>query len=187
MNEIYDAATAAAAAVREDGSDLDYYMSPDALHGDRPPQIQLKSEQPWHRVLLYLKSRGWTNRRCAELLDTSEQYVSQISRQPWFRERLLKTLKAEGLPAVQEMLRSEAPESILKLVRLRDTAKSETVQAQCAMDLLDRYLGKAPTVIAENAQPLAAVDEQKLDADIARLQKQIARPTSDSAAPQGPN
>ena len=155
MNEKYDAQTAALGRSINRESAVDYLNDPDRLYGDRIiPQQQLKTEQPWHRLLLYFKARGLSNRECAERLQTSEQYVGQISRQPWFRHKLVKLLKDEGLPGIQEMIRGAAPESILKLIELRDTAKKEEVQRDCAMDLLDRYLGKSATVVT-TGDPLA--------------------------------
>lgn len=115
-----------------------------------------------------------SNRECAKHLETSEQYVGQISRQPWFRQQLVELLQQEGLPAVQELIRGAAVESVLKLIELRDDAKKEEVQRDCARELLDRYLGKAPQVSAPEADPLAKVDERKLDSEIEELQKKLA-------------
>jgi hypothetical protein len=165
----------------------DYLRDPDRLYGDRViPQQQLKSEQPWHRLLLYFKARGLSNIECAKRLNTSEQYVGQIARQPWFRLRLVKVLKDEGLPGIQEMIRGAAPESVLKLVELRDHAKKEEVQRDCAMDLLDRYLGKSATVIAQG-DPIAEIDERKLDAEIRELNSRINQPAASQAAELGKN
>ena len=174
MNEIYDAHQASFEAAKTPEALEEYLGNPDKLYGHRQPQQQLKSEQPWHRLLLYFKARGLSNKECEEKLGVSHVYIGQIARQPWFRQKLVTVLKEEGLPAVQEMLRSSAPESVLNVIELRDNATSESIQANCAMDLLDRYLGKAPTVVSEQKSPLADVDEQKLDARIAELQKVIA-------------
>lgn len=184
MNEKYDAQSASLERSIDPETATEYLNDPNRLFGDRiVPQIQLKSEQPWHRILLYLKSRGLSNIECAKKLDTSEQYVGQIARQPWFRLRLVQLLKEEGLPAIQELLRGSAPESVLKLIELRDNAKKEEVQRDCAMDLLNRYLGKSPTIIAEG-EPISSVDERKLDAEIHELQRRINQPVAEATGSQ---
>ena len=176
MNEQYDVQTAALGRSIHPETAKEYLSDPDKLFGDRiVPQQQLKTEQPWHRLLLYFKARGLSNRECADKLGTSEQYVGQISRQPWFRLKLVKLLKEEGLPGIQEMIRGAAPESILKLIELRDSAKKEEVQRDCAMDLLDRYLGKSPQVVTTERETLADVDEKKLDAEISDLQRRVGK------------
>jgi hypothetical protein len=152
-----------------------YLANPDALHADRLAVITVQSEQPWHRLLLYFKSQGLSNAECAKRLDVTPVQVSTVSRQEWFRQRLVDLLKQEGLPAVQELIRGAAAESVLRLIELRDTAKSEALQADCAMDLLNRYLGKAPQIVSEGTS-LAEVDEEQLDARIATLQKKIGSP-----------
>lgn len=161
-----------------------------ALWGMRDPQIELKSEQPWHRLLLYFKSKGLSNKKCAAHLQafglgTSAVYVGQIVRQPWFQRALVHTLQQEGLPAVQEMIRGAAAESVLKLIELRDSAARQEVQRDCAMDLLDRYLGKAPQLSAPEADPLSKVDEKRLDAEIEELMKKLSPASEARSAEPG--
>jgi hypothetical protein len=187
MNECYDAQSAALGRTIDPVAAEEYMEDPDRLYGDRVvPQQQLKSEQPWHRLLLYFKARGLSNVACAEKLGISKVYIGQVSRQPWFRQKLVRIMREEGLPGVQDMLRAACPESILKLVELRDGAKSEVVQANCAMDLINRYLGKAAQPIVGGETP-ADVDERKLDAEIAELQKKVNPPAAaaENAAEHG--
>jgi hypothetical protein len=186
MNEQYDAQSASLERSIHPEVAKEYLEDPDKLFGDRiVPQIQLKTEQPWHRLLLYFKGRGLSNIECARKLGTSEQYVGQIARQPWFRLKLVRMLKEEGLPGIQEMIRGAAPECVLKLIELRDDAKKEEVQRDCAMDLLDRYLGKAPQVAAPERETIADLDEKKLDAEIAALQRRVNQPAVGGQGPPG--
>lgn len=156
---------------------------PPPLWGSREPQIELKSEQPWHRLLLYFKAQGISNKRCAQKLGTSPQYVGQIVRQAWFQKELIKLLQTEGLPGVQNLIRGAAAESVLKLIELRDGASKEEVQRDCAKDLLDRYMGKAPQPLSVETEPLSKVDEQRLDAEIAELMSKLSvSPTEQGSA-----
>ena len=147
---------------------------PPPLFLDRPPQQTVASEKPWHRLLLYFKAQGLSNKECARHLETSEQYVGQITRQPWFRKQLVDLIHSQGLTGVQNLIRGAAAESVLKLIDLRDNAKKEEVQRDCARELVDRYLGKSVQVSAPEQDPLARIDERKLDAEIEELQKKLA-------------
>jgi hypothetical protein len=153
---------------------------PPPLWGSREPQIELKSEQPWHRLLLYFKAQGLSNRLCAKKLDTSPHYISQIVRQDWFQRELVQLLQSEGLPGVQNLIRGAAAESVLKLIQLRDEAGKEEVQRDCAKDLLDRYMGKAPQPISSEMEPLSKIDEARLDAEIAELTRKLVTVESPS-------
>lgn len=115
---------------------------PNGLHGQRPPNLGITHEKPEHRLVLFLKLQGLSNGEVAERSGYTEPWVSQITRQPWFQRRLLEELKLSGRSQMTEYLKVQVTDSFVKLAELRDNAKSETVQAACAMNFIDRVLGK---------------------------------------------
>jgi hypothetical protein len=83
-----------------------------------------------------------SNAEVARRSGYTQAWVSQIVRQPWFQKRLLSELRATGREGMVDFLRVQLDDSFLRLVELRDNAKSEQVQAVCAMNIIDRVLGK---------------------------------------------
>jgi hypothetical protein len=114
----------------------------DVLHATRPPNLGITHEKAEHRLILYLKLEGFSNREVAARTGYTESWVSQVTRQPWFQKRLLVELNTNGRTGLTEYLKVQVEDSFVKIVELRDGAKSETVQAACAMNIIDRVLGK---------------------------------------------
>lgn len=114
----------------------------DGLYNARKPNLAIQHEKPEHRLVLLLKLKGFSNREIARQTGFSDAWVSQVTRQPWFQVALVKQLRESQEEIADQIIRVEATNSVFKLVQLRDTAKSEDVQARCAMDLLNRHLGK---------------------------------------------
>lgn len=116
--------------------------SPLALNGTRLPNFAIIHEKPEHRLIVYLKAQGLTNREVARKSDYTEAWISQVTRQPWFQLRLLELVRESGGETVKEFLGAQLEPSILRLVHLRDHAESESVQLGATVNLLDRFLGK---------------------------------------------
>ena len=134
---------------------------------ENPPNFAIIHEKPEHRLIVYLKARGLSNREVAERTGYSEPWVSQIVRQPWFRIRIVQELKEAGLNKIAKLLESSAVDSIYTLITLRDDNEApKAVRRACADSLLDRWLGKATVHVArdEDRPPstpeIAAVDEE---------------------------
>ena len=139
-----------------------------AFFNQREPNLAILHEKPEHRLLLYMKAQGLSNRRIAEESGYTEAWMSQLFRQPWAQARLLEILNETGVSEVTGLLRSAAADSVVTLIRLRDDEGiNPSVRRASADSLLDRYLGKA-------TQPIADVtDKDKLkemsDADLERI------------------
>lgn len=112
-------------------------------HGYRTPNLNIQTEKPEHRVIIYLKAQGKSNKEIAELTGYTQSWVSQILRQPWARLRVLQIINEQGGDAVQQLLQSSTLDSVQTLIDLRDDAKAPaSVRATAASQLLDRVLGK---------------------------------------------
>jgi ElaB/YqjD/DUF883 family membrane-anchored ribosome-binding protein len=143
---------------------------------ENTPGYAIRHEQPKHRLVIYLKASGKTNKEIAKSSGFSEEWVSQILRQPWARKQLLEELKTLGTDPVQGLLSSTAEDSVYTIIELRDKADDASVRLRAAQDLLDRYLGKA-TQRVESRNQIAFIegDIEKVDSELAALELEIGR------------
>ena len=136
------------------------------------PAVVIKKENARHRRILYMKAHGMSNRDIAEVVQMSPVSIGLITRQEWFKAALVQLMNACGIDGVKQVIQGAAIDSVYKVIQLRDAAKSEAVQRDCAFDILDRYLGKAVQPIGEtNKKPVG--DEMRLDSEISELQKKL--------------
>lgn len=120
-----------------------YANNPDRLFNDIPPNTELDKEQPWHRSAVLLKAQGYSNTEIGNLLGYSHAAVSQAMRQPWARQRLVDEQTKAGRRGIELVLEGTALDSVNTLINLRDAPTTPAnVKATCAMDLLNRVLGK---------------------------------------------
>ena len=120
----------------------------DSLFGDSSAYQVYKREKPEHRLMLWLRLNGHNVKETATLTGYTPQSVSQVCKQPWFREAFCKLSTEMGKDIAQTLLEGEVVPTIHKLVELRDSAESEAVRKAACDSILDRYLGK-PTVKVE--------------------------------------
>lgn len=134
------------------------------LHGDTQPYLRIKKEKPEHRLMIYLKVLGHSNREIAEKTDFSEAQVSQVLRQDWARKTLLDEYNKSGKDAVQMLLVGEAKNSIWKLVEQRDNpTKLGAVVISASNSLLDRLFGKPNQPIEHNMKmDLGGMSDEEL-------------------------
>lgn len=146
----------------------------DRLFNERPPNLAILHEKPEHRLLLWMKAQGASNREIARQSGYTEPWLSQLFRQPWAKDRLVQIMTDEGKDLVQGLLQSACADSIYKLMELRDGAESEQVQRSAADSLLDRWLGKPrQTIEATTAQVnLNLEDVEALDKQLAMLESE---------------
>src|SRR5882724_4879245 len=77
-----------------------YESSPDALYNSSEPSFAVLHEKPEHRIIVYLKGQGLSNTEIAKRCGYTNGWVSQVTRQPWFRLRLVQELKEAGIDAI---------------------------------------------------------------------------------------
>jgi len=131
-------------------------VNPDQLHGTRPPQWDLQTEQPWHRIAAYLFATGCTScKQVAELIgDINEKTVRNLLRQKWFQERVTKLLAENGGKDIMALLRAEQFNSLIVLLEMRDDTKTpQPVRFGICKDILDRTLGKPIQRIETSESP----------------------------------
>lgn len=145
----------------------------DAFFNAHPPNLAILHEKPEHRTLLWMKCQGASNREIAEQSGYTEPWLSQLFRQPWAQQRMVQIITDNGGDVVQDLLRSAAPDSVLKLIDLRDDPQTPpaVVRASCE-NLLDRYLGKPKQQIEVQSQNTTNLKVEDLDAEIKRLENE---------------
>lgn len=146
---------------------LDTQVAP--LHNPADPRWTLKREKYEHRLIIYLKCQGFTNREISNKLGFSMYTVNNVIKQPWARAIILTEITKAGRDQVETILQGEALESVLKLVDIRDDEKApRETQRKAANDLLDRYMGKPNTPITTSH-----IDPKTLStAELMRIAKQ---------------
>jgi hypothetical protein len=150
----------------------DYYESDNKLFGDRPPNLAIKTERPEHRIIVYLKARGMNNTEIAERTGYGYQWICQIVRQPWFRQRFVEECQSAGLDQVKQFLEGEVIPSLEVLRDIRDdTEAKEASRVVAANSLLDRFLGK-PVARVETESVSSGLDDARATVD--ELEKQVA-------------
>jgi len=142
---------------------------------ENPPNFAIINEKPEHRLIVYLKARGMSNREVAAKTGYSEPWISQICRQPWFRLRLVTELKEAGLDKVAKLLESAAVDSIFTILEIRDDETApKAVRRACADSLLDRWLGKPTVHVAHEGERLPSSPElAAVDTELRQIDQQL--------------
>lgn len=161
-------------ALAAETSEAVFSPPPRGLHNGRQPFYTIKHERLEHRVILYLKAEGHSNVEIAQITGFTPVAVSNIVRQPWAQDEVLRIIRSHGEDAVETTLKGAALDSVLKLIDLRESPKAgPEVQRKAANDLLDRLFGK----------PNQRIEHQNIDVSKvpdAELLKHI--PTSSTGA-----
>jgi len=166
--------------------------APDALHNAKQPNLTIISEKPEHRLIMYLKAQGMTNKEIFIHLGGdynngqpitgngtySYPYLGQIIRQPWFQTGVVRLLNEAGKDVIEAKLEAECLPSLETAIAIRDSAEvPATVRLAAAKDIMDRFRGKAVTHIKSEAKVTYASAEQEAKAlkdEIERLEKDTA-------------
>jgi hypothetical protein len=114
-----------------------------SLFNERTPNLAILHEKPEHRLLLWMKAQGSSNKEIAENSGYTMSWLSQLFRQPWAQTRLLEMMNLAGSDRVSTLIKSAAEDSVMTLIELRDDPEvSDATRRSAADSLLDRYLGK---------------------------------------------
>lgn len=151
----------------------------DGLSGSPKPPIELHKENNAHRIMLYLAAAGNNVTEIAGITGYTPQHVSTITRQDWFQKQLVGLLEESGKPVIDQLLQSEAKNSLNVLLQLRDGASTPpAVKMNCAFNILDRVLGKAvqkTESVNHNFNRTSTMSMEELDREQARLDAEELR------------
>jgi len=154
-----------------DGVSQEYRDNPDRFFNSTEPNLAILHEKPEHRVLIYLKAQGLSNREIAAKTGFTDAWLSQVFRQPWARQRLAVELKEAGQDELHMTLSATAMDALRTMIELQeDTDVPPAVRQRAAADLLNRTLGM-PTqrVVTDNTVRHTTQDIAAIDAELKQL------------------
>jgi hypothetical protein len=110
------------------------------FYGSRKPAYEIKTEAPLHLAAAHLAAAGANNRRIARALGKTEVWMSNLTRQPFFQERIESILRERNRDALESMFRIQRFSNPATLVELSDGPKKPEVDTRMvrARDILDR-------------------------------------------------
>lgn len=113
------------------------------LHNPSDPRWTLKREKLEHRLIIYLKCNGFTNREISDRTGFHICTINNLCKQPWARSIILSEITKAGRDRVETVLQGQALESVLNLIDIANDPKSPIeTKRKANNDLLDRYMGK---------------------------------------------
>jgi len=134
------------------------------------PAYELDCERPEHRILLYLKAKGYSTAQCARAMGKSEQWVLNTQKQPFFKNRLTALLHETGKDQVVSFLQINGMDAMQKMVDLMNESADERVQLAAASKLMDKVVPDKLDVQRTQQLPPAQLREQiKLVSEQIRL------------------
>lgn len=147
---------------------------------NNPATVAIINEKPEHRLIVYLKSRGLSNKEVAERTGYSQTQISLITRQPWFRIRIVQELKEAGMNKLAKLLEASAVDSVFTLLEIRDdTEAPKAVRRACADSLLDRWLGKATVHVSrDDDRPPSTPEIVAVDEELRQIENQLKESTN---------
>jgi hypothetical protein len=150
------------------------------LHNDVAPQYDVKHEKPEHRLAVFLKAQGFSNREIAAKLGMTTVWVGYALKQPWARRMLLKEIQDQGRDGIHELLKGAAPDCVLTLIDIAADEKAKNSDRCCAATaVLDRFLGK-PTQRIESTNTNVTTtmnDVKKMQKELEEVELELQRVT----------
>lgn len=147
-----------------------YGTAPNRLFGDAGARLEILTEKPEHRLIIVLKSKGYSNAEIAQMTDFSKVQVASVLRQPWARMRLLDLIEKGGEDPLQALIKSSAIDNVETLIEVRDDPNAgATARINAANALLDRYLGR-PLQKVQSESLNVNLSVNKIDEELVRLQ-----------------
>ena len=150
------------------------------LFNPRDPNLQIQHEKPEHRLFLWMKAQGASNREIARESGYTESWISQLFRQPWAQAKLVEMLRESGKGVLEQTLaiiQSEAINSVQTLVEIRDdTDAPKAVRRACSVDLIEQFLGK-PKQHVDVVQSDKAEDVSELDRKLLQVEEELKQLT----------
>jgi len=144
-------------------------MEPDRPRGlvnAKAPAWVLGKERFEHRIIIYLKAEGFSNKEIAEKVGFSSLAVSNLLRQPWAQEAVLRIIQENGGDAVQTLLNGAALDAVQRLITEMDNESTATSRDRvtAADKLLDRLYGKPNQPIEHRQSNLTEMSDEELEA-----------------------
>lgn len=121
-----------------------------------------KHEKLEDRLVILMKSAGYTNVEIAEQLGITPVTVSYILKQPWAAEQVLEEIERSGRDKVVATLQGAAYDAALRLIEISESASSEQVKLKANNDVLDRVLGRPNQPVSYKNVDLESLSDEEL-------------------------
>lgn len=143
--------------------------SPGMFYNPSMPNLVRKQEMPHHRLMVYLKAQGLSNKEVAERTGYNVVTVADVLKQPWARMLLVEELRIAGRDSLQGLLAGKCEDAVYTLVAVMDDKDEKgSTRVQAANSILNRCLGNPTQPLAiSQTDDLKALSDAEL---IAQLQ-----------------
>lgn len=147
--------------------------SPGMFYNPSLPQVVRKQEQSHHRLFVYLKAQGLSNKEIAVRTGYSVVTVADNLKQPWARNLLVEELRTAGRDALQGLLAGKCEDAVYCLVEVMDDKEEKgSTRVQAANSILNRCLGNPTQPLAlSQTDDLKALSDAELIAQLQSLVK----------------
>lgn len=90
-------------------------------------------------------------------------------------------MEEAGTKGVEDLIKGAVKDAVYRIIDLSENANSEAVSLSASQELLERFLGKSITPIAETSKKtLAEESASKINAEIEALQRKLGMANSSS-------
>jgi hypothetical protein len=130
-------------------------------------------EKPWQRLAVLLFSNGTPIVDIANELAKEVKEVSSFITSPK-GALLLKTVVGDNEDRLEDIIQAAAIDSVLALVRIRDTAPMASAQVSAACQLLDRATPKVKSQDQKQRKQRRSNDFTKVSSEILALREELS-------------
>lgn len=148
----------------------------DSFHNVIEPTVHIERERPWHRVAVFMHAQGKDFVEIAEALNKSTAAVGQVVKQPWAQEQLIRETTDAGRDAITTIYETYGPATLLEVIDLGQTAKSENVKLEARKYFLNRWLGMPKESMQVSAKPSETKTDDELRASVNTILDGLGRP-----------
>lgn len=145
----------------------------------KPPKQVIGDSIRGQRIL-YLKAQGLSNNEVARLEGITYPQVSLIIRQPWFQEKLAQILHVQGMDEIRKKALAYGATAMDTAFEMMHDAKSETVKANCAFQLMKVGIGETQNI---KHQEVSTLDPLQLEEEIRRKEEELMNLTKPKEMP----
>lgn len=156
---------------------LSEYMKAIGETATSMPTFVIIDEKPIHLAIAYMMVAGRTRKEIGDSTGLGTNMLSNLSKQPWFKDRIKQIADANGKDMVKAFLEGQVLTSLETLSTIRDDpGEKGATRVSAANSILDRYLGK-PTTHIEAKSTLnihtAAEAANQVESELEKIDREL--------------
>lgn len=146
------------------------------------PKRLLKTERPYHRVIIEMLKHGYFETEIAKATGLSAATVRNVKEQPWVQERMIREIKDDVAGEMKDFLEQEVMPSLRVIREIRDNEIAKPTERLAASNaLLDRFLGKPTQPITQDSKDPKQLSNDELEQQVQRIVAGIQPAETDTA------